>query len=705
MTRIWLAVALLAWGCRSDPPEPAPAPASAAPVSHSPRPAPHQALIATNSQAPLPDWAAWDAVDDQCADCHPDVVDAWRASPMGRSLAAAPFAAPSGLPHSQRHPQSGVEYTAQARPGSLTVTGRAGEATGTRAATHVMGSGMHTQSFLWRDAAGAHRVLPLTWYSQAKRWDLTPGYAVAGYPGFERPVKAECLSCHGAVSAIAGEDDGRYAQPLRPIGCSRCHGDPRAHVKGRLAGEATPLLVPTRLPPEREAAICETCHLQGAVRIPRPGKTWAHAAPGQAPGEAIATFVRQAPGSATIASHGERLRRSACKPAEGPLLCTTCHAPHAKAPRDRAAACRDCHAKGKACTGPVAPDCVRCHMARVGTADIPHVSITDHFIRVRPEAPAAGSASGPLVRVSPAQLDPAEAKGLLARAYVEALRVSGHPADRARAEAAFRDLPLDSADLRFDRGSLALLSGDLATARTHLEAAWTQAKTERNAMALADLRLRTGDAKGAQALLKTVPAHRAKALRIAIDAALGDPGAVERARGWAKTAPLDPAAHGSLGVALQAQRDLAGAHAAFTRATTVRPDQPLYWLNRARVALMRGDHADALQATAGRAGAEALRARALAAAGQQAAAAALIATLPPTPDRDIALLRLALARGDLQTAGARLDAVARGLPTDPQTWHLAARLLDAQGDAGNAARARAQAARLVTPRQADPPTP
>lgn len=618
---------------------------------------------------------------------------------MGRSLAPAPFAAPPGLPHAQQHPKSGVEYRATASDKGLRVSGAIGGARFERLASHVIGSGMHTQSYLWQDADGAHRVLPLTWYSQAKRWDLTPGYDVAGYPGFDRVVKAECLYCHGGVSPMAGDDDGRYDTPLRPIGCSRCHGDPQHHIAGRTKGEATPLLVPTRLSPEREAAICETCHLQGAVRIPRNGKTWSDVAPGQAPGEAIATFVRAAPGGATIASHGERLRRSACKPEKGPLLCTTCHAPHAKKRRDRAAACRDCHQTQKQCTGPNTPDCVACHMIKVGTQDIPHVSITDHFIRTRPTVAPPAQASGPLVRISPKSMPADEAKALLARASVEAFRTSGEPADRARAEAAFEGLPINAADVAFDRSSLALLTGDLTAARAWLEEAAEKAYSPRFAMALADLRLRTGDAKGAAAALARVPAHQAKALRIAVTSATDVPDAVKRARDWVTARPLSAEAHASLGLALQAGRDLDGAHAAFTQATVVRPDLPLHWISRARLALMRGDVADALLATKARPSAAPLRVRALAQAGQMDAAAQLAQTLQPAPDLLVFALRAALARGDLAAAEQALDRAARLLPTDPQVWRLAATLLTKKGDAANAQRAAAQAERLSRPQQ------
>lgn len=709
----WALLGLAVLGC-SDGSGPSPKARSAASVaSASTAPAPTATAPASTSTAPAPpdssggafappDWPAWQAAEDACADCHPGVVDAWRASPMGQSLAPAPFALPPGLPQTAKHPITGVEYRAAASDGGLTVSAQQGDAREAQPATHVIGSGMHTQSFLWRDADGAHRVLPLTWYSQASRWDFTPGYAVAGHPDFDRPVKAECLYCHGNIAPMAGADDGRYSAPLQAIGCSRCHGDARAHVAGRMRGEATPLLVPTRLDPAREAAICETCHLQGAVRVLRPGRSWQDVAPGQPPGQVVATFVRKTPGAVTIASHGERLRLSACAPAEGPLLCTTCHAPHAQKRSDRAAACRGCHgdaAAAKKCAGAGTPDCVACHMQTVGTADIPHVAITDHFIQRRPVAvPPAGAPTGPLVRLQPADLPAKEAVALQARAYTEALRSSGAASDRAAAEAAFAQVKTMTPDLAFDRGSLALMAGDLAGARAQLEAAFAQRPDARTAAALADLRLRMGDLAGADAALVAAKGGLSvDRLQIAIAAAKGDPGAVEAAQRWVDRRPLDANARNALGLARQAQRDLASAHAAFVRATELRPDLPLGWLNRARVALMLGRVDDALIATRDRPGAQALRVRALAASGQMKAATERARGLPVTPDVMVFALRVALKSGDVKTATQLLDPITRALPTDPVVWRLAAEVLTRSGDPANAARARAQAQRLTQP--------
>lgn len=78
------------------------------------------------------------------------------------------------------------------------------------------------------------------------------------------------------------------------------------------------------------------------------------------------------------------------------MSCITCHNPHVSVkvtPRTQYTnACKSCHGgqKQTSCTEQLAirtkvnDDCVTCHMPRNGSIDIPHVAVTDHFIRKRP---------------------------------------------------------------------------------------------------------------------------------------------------------------------------------------------------------------------------------------------------------------------------------------------------------------------------------
>jgi hypothetical protein len=96
-----------------------------------------------------------------------------------------------------------------------------------------------------------------------------------------------------------------------------------------------------------------------------------------------------------MASQADRLRMSPCyKKSE--MSCTTCHNPHISVTVTGKEhfnnACTSCHAGPKAVTKVVCSediakrkakgdDCSGCHMPKSGSIDIPHVNITDHYIR------------------------------------------------------------------------------------------------------------------------------------------------------------------------------------------------------------------------------------------------------------------------------------------------------------------------------------
>jgi tetratricopeptide (TPR) repeat protein len=77
------------------------------------------------------------------------------------------------------------------------------------------------------------------------------------------------------------------------------------------------------------------------------------------------------------------------------MSCITCHNPHISVkytPRKQYNdACQSCHAAPKKGCSELSSvrskkqdDCVSCHMPRNGSIDIPHVAVTDHYIRKRP---------------------------------------------------------------------------------------------------------------------------------------------------------------------------------------------------------------------------------------------------------------------------------------------------------------------------------
>ncbi|MCB9547858.1 MAG: tetratricopeptide repeat protein [Myxococcales bacterium] len=720
-----LALVALA-GCRGREASPPAAPAStasAAPASAAPA-APASAAPA--APAPPPDWRAWLAAEESCADCHPDAVAAWAASPMGQSMATLPPGAPlpPGLPAEVVHPLTQERFTARAVDGRLTIGLTADGVAFERPASVVVGSGAHTQSWFWREG-DAFFALPLTWYSQAKRYDVSPGYEHPGHPGFFRAITTECTWCHGSRFLA---DPVRTDTPSLAIPCARCHGDPRAHVEGRQAGRAVPITMPTALPPAREASVCGYCHLQGLVRLTTEGHDWTDFVPGADLRDSIAIFDRQAARTGVgIVSHAARMAQSPCRQAGGePLTCTACHHPHG-ARRDRSAACRDCHQgeQGHACAGPVEDDCVRCHLSRVGTRDIPHTSITDHRIQRVPVAlaPDEGDPGGPLLRVGdaapPGPGSPAATHRLYGRAYVEAARVSNSPDDVRRGLEHLRagEAPNVPAVYWFDRGSAELMSGDHAAALASLKRAHALGERGPKLLsALASLALRTGDVPAAMGYLADAPpATQAdfafQTTRATLLATVGKADeALAAADAATKARPHDAEAWITRGAVAQAERRFDEAAEAFATATRRRPDQLRGWMSLAQARLQGRHFAEALAAFEGfrsraptpelQAVADAGRARALVGLGRLEEAAKLLPEVlarQPVPDAYVALASVALAAGRVEDAGRAIDRVAAQLPDDAELWWIAAEVLARQGLSAESGRARQRAVQLGYP--------
>ena len=477
-----------------------------------------------------PDWAAIEESEKACADCHPEQVDAWLASKMGQSFARLPPRlppAPSPLSRDAQlvHPLTGLEYSQ--RDGVFTE--RASEtATFQRPVSHRIGSGSHASSYAWTpwdrpdqtgggrpDQTGGGRLYqsPLTYFSEAGAWALSPGYeAMTDHPGSFRELTPECLFCH------AGSTTDRL--PVDGMGCSRCHGDAREHAQARLQGRDGKVTLPTKLSNERQVDVCAACHFGGAARLLRDGRSWGDFMPGDDLSETVAIFVRSTPGEGFGTNdHLSRLERSACAKGPTPLLCTTCHAPHPSAAQrqnDRSQPCRACHSKtsatpAHACSGPAGSDCASCHMDVGQARNIPHISAVDHFIRRRPERQPPRNTETPLVFAARRQADPTSSDDhvLLGRAYVEVWRSDGQTADAERAERHLK-IGLDALPLRVDGwlelAALRRLRGQGPLEREAAERAYALAPTvPRVARVLAAARMGSGDAQGALTALSRLP--------------------------------------------------------------------------------------------------------------------------------------------------------------------------------------------------------
>lgn len=414
---LWVALwmPMLFVGCK-DAPTTDPAPTGRPPTPASKGAAP---AAASKPKSAAPATAAADAPREPfkrspgveaCEDCHPEIVESYLTTGMGRSLyhpkkaqiienfepkAATIKHAHTGLEYQAYVDDEGRWWQEERLPGTDYVR--------RMEVAYVVGSGNHTRSYLgW---AGDQMVeMPLTWYAHRKIWDMSPGYERPETLRFTRWVRPECMFCHNDISPTVRGAPAAYEMPLpEGISCVRCHGDATAHIASREAGQEPPagepdptIVNPKHLTPDHQLQICQQCHLQGEARVMAPGKTFHEYSPERPLEEFMSIFeaARAGGGAFSIASHGHRMSLSACAQgsakSDKPLVCTTCHDPHKPASTSsHREACLTCHTPkdcGDAHGSAADANCAGCHMRKGGTSDIPHVHFTDHFIRKRPTA-------------------------------------------------------------------------------------------------------------------------------------------------------------------------------------------------------------------------------------------------------------------------------------------------------------------------------
>ncbi|MCB9538638.1 MAG: tetratricopeptide repeat protein [Myxococcales bacterium] len=727
----WCAMIALVVGCKaSKPPAASAERADARPVAEAPAPPPTPApppAAPAPAPAPLPpvDWAALRRSEEACADCHPDQVDAWRASKMGQSfrpVAELP-AAVRAKAATRVHPATGYTYTYA--DGVVTETAAPGHSVA-RPIAFVFGSGAHAHTNAW---ATEDQLLqtPLSWYHSKKDWDFSPGYALAVHPGLFRAVPAGCVACHSdPVPTRPGSNVHFERLPAGPFGCARCHGDGRAHAEARLDGRDAAVHSPDGDPLPRADDACAFCHYPGVARVLRAGRSWGDYLPGRPLHEVVAIFDRQRPTEGFGATdHFARLAQSECAQKTPQMTCATCHAPHPASPRDRSAACRDCHgdgghAKMHACAGPGGEDCAECHMDAGATRDIPHVSATDHFIRVKPGTRTPKNNDSPLVWVARPEVEPADPDHqiLLGRAYAEAWRSDGQPRDLERAlrwlTTGLKALP-ERVDGWTELAAIRRLTGDATGEREAAERAFALAPGDRRvALLTAGARLGTGDAAGGLAALERAAAVGADAevetLRARALRDLGRlPAALAAAEQATRRQPSSGEAWFGLGLLRLEAGQLDAAAEALTAATLWQPADLRGWLFLGQAERQRGRwkaSLDAFSEAAGRAGPD-RRGAAIARLGVLEAqvelgrmvearqlGVALLGEGVPLPGLPTLMARIHLAAGELPQAREAIDAAVRFEPDDAGAWAVRAEVLAAQGDEGGAEAARSRAAQL-----------
>ncbi|MBX9580713.1 MAG: tetratricopeptide repeat protein [Gemmataceae bacterium] len=554
--------------------------------------------------------------DAACAGCHPDIAKTYRDHPMGRDLAAVTGPLPGERfgPEAQ-NPFDKLGFRFQAEQKDGRVVHRVSGAGAERAdpVAFAVGSGARGRSYVVNHDGFLYQS-PVSWYSEAATWGLSPGFGRAHLGGL--PVEPACLFCHSNRAEPVEGTVNRYRDPLAnaaAVGCERCHGPGELHVAERTAGRVPDgpddaLVNPKHLAPDLREAVCQQCHFTTSSRVVRRGRGTFDYRPGL-PLEEYWTLFTSPPhltGDYRDGNRPEQMAASRCYQAGGGKMgCTSCHDPHA-APKPEEAVgfyrgrCLQCHQE-QSCSLPpatrreqIASDsCAACHMPRRANKRGAHVSDTDHRIVRRP---------GPAAPAGPPTVRPGE------ELLVPFGRV--RPGDAGLS----RDLGLalakvaeDSPGLRGHAGrqALSLLDGAVARHPDDVAAWLAKAKAQRL------LGRPSGAAEDLRAALAVAPGHEAVLAEAGeVGRELQDwPAARDHFARAAAVNPRNPLYRERLGETLHNQRDWAAAIRECREAVRLNPGQ-----TGARVVLV-----SCLMSTGDRAGA-------------RAEFDALMAAGPPNPD-------------------------------------------------------------------------
>jgi hypothetical protein len=470
--------------------------------------------------------------DQVCADCHWEKWETYRRHPMGHSLApVGQVAAQLGYDAKAHNPfdQLGFHFSVQKNQQRIIHQESRLDSQGRVAAQHedeihfALGSGSRGYSFLF-ERGGFLFQSPISWFSQGKVWDLSPGFRESLVSG--RQIKPECLFCHANYVKPDADTVNRYEKPLFPrgyaIGCERCHGPGELHVARRTSGEVfdgldDTIVNPRRLEPMLREGVCQQCHLQGQLGsgIVRRGQEVFDYRPGLPLHQFRSIFVLPAQMTDDLRAVGqvEQMYSSRCyRASQGRLGCISCHDPHVlPAPEKRSnyfrQRCLNCHQE-ESCGLPVAArqqtnpedSCILCHMPPFANSNIAHSASTDHRIRRRPEKMTVPASRGlpdadmPVKNFFEPILDPDDPEPSRALGLVLAELASEVPAFRRKAashalellESALESYPDDLPAWEAKAGALWLLERKTEALAT-IEFALSQAPRREAALRMAAL--------------------------------------------------------------------------------------------------------------------------------------------------------------------------------------------------------------------------
>ncbi len=343
---------------------------------------------------------------DKCRKCHESVYQTFKETGMGMSFdlasrekTSANFSAEAAHIYDEF---SDLHYRPFLKNDSVFVMeyrllGKDTTYSRTEHIKYIVGSGQHTNSHMIEKNGYIYQA-PVTYYTQKGIWDLAPGFEDGNNSRFNRKIQLECMSCHNSMPKLAEGSLNKFLEVGHGIDCERCHGPGELHVREKEAGKmvdtsAGPdysIVNPRKLSTDLQNNVCMRCHLQGTTVL-ADGKTFYDFRPGMKLSDIMTTFLPKVKGGddkLIMASHVERMMMSQCYLESGELSCITCHDPHISVKNTPTAhfdkKCQSCHQDTKHENMEVTSvdNCTSCHMPKTGSTDIPHVAVTDHYIRI-----------------------------------------------------------------------------------------------------------------------------------------------------------------------------------------------------------------------------------------------------------------------------------------------------------------------------------
>jgi tetratricopeptide repeat protein len=362
-----------------------------------------------------------------CSRCHQGIANEFAKTSMGRSLTriTPEFLKTLPVPATYYDAKTGHHFDVHAENGKLYQTEHEAAAArqdvfrNTHELEWIIGTGENGFGALLRRGDSLFQA-PLSYYSKAGRWGLSPGYENDNL-SFNRIILPGCIYCHSGRPVPVANHAGAYASTpftQTAVGCENCHGPGAAHMLAMHNSSTAKRPDATIVNPGRIAGrladdICMSCHQTGDTRVLQPGKTYQDFRPGTPLDRTVSIFAiqptRENPPQDDHVEHLYSMTLSKCYratiglPAERQMHCITCHDPHVEptheeAPKFYNAKCLSCHT-AQSCTAPIATrkatltattpadNCIGCHMPKRDIRVISHSTATNHRITARPDEP------------------------------------------------------------------------------------------------------------------------------------------------------------------------------------------------------------------------------------------------------------------------------------------------------------------------------